>query len=220
LGTFIGAIRVNEGIVVVSDIESNQEKEPNVVKLTNSCIVLFLDDLEACYSFYEEVLRPQVNEQTSFEQIQKLIIDFFKISPPKYKDKLITSILIGYDPFFQDRDFLIIKFNGTNTEIVQLSKYTTNILFSLNDQLGRYIASKVYSPTMSLERTTNILGYIAVQYNVVHKTGKKIRMGILSEKGFSELSAEIINQVLQNVGEIDRQIKKSSCKLFVKEHQN
>ena len=112
MGKFVGAMRVNEGIVVSCDNFTSLEDGKNIFKINEHNLVLLIDDIDAGIKFCRKHLKEFQSKEGGFKAIGEKIEE--KLSNPEneFKNKMITLALVGYEKDFIPQPFVAFLFDG------------------------------------------------------------------------------------------------------------
>lgn len=216
MGSFVGVLRVNEATVICADVITEAAQPPNLFRINRFNVALILDDLEAGTSLCEKYLKRFESIDGGFDEIIDEVRQSLEKNVSDYHEKLMTICFVGYESDFRERQYYALKFDGQR---ITANPYPSDnkILFLPIYDLGAYLAIKVYSNHMSLDKAVDLMGYIASQYNKIFNIQKYVSIATITKDGFNQLDIDRIRNVRSKAEEVDLDIRKTCCDFFITE---
>ncbi|MDG6918966.1 MAG: hypothetical protein JRN62_05970 [Nitrososphaerota archaeon] len=214
MGTLIGIIRVNDGIVLGSDIATTRNKEPNIVKINATSAALLQGDLAAGKAFSDSTFSKFGAGWGNTAEIVQAAANALGAPVDAVKGHQFSVSIIGYDADFIQIPLTTLQFDGKAFKTIN-EQGLLWVQFSTDASLGSYIVTKVHTPAMKVGNAVGLMAYIIMQYNLVYGLGRGVNIATITRKGCEILAEDAILPVVEASDASDVRIKKRLYNLFL-----
>lgn len=208
---FYASVRVNDGIVIVTDSENEENRQTATIRINDNTIAIIVFNLQTSLDFCNRFLQSYIEERNS----EKIIKETAENLAKYYAESNERRFSIVLASFSKSKLPFYFAFWIDNTGIHAEELLSVSIFSSAHQDLGQYLVMKVFSKHMTLEEATNLTSYVTQQcYDTTFSTGL-LEMTILSHNNTQKFTDDEFRKKFQLSEKIDQNLKKIFSDFFV-----
>lgn len=214
MNEILGAIRSHNGIVIISDSDSDPTQKTSVFQINDTSVAAVFRGKNTVKDFLDKHILPNKPKT-----IQKLL-DMINTKLNEHIKEYAPSNFSFFVASYEHGEAVYFGFWFDNGEIKTSLITTLAHFINTVEDLAVYITTKVYSEHMTLEELKNLIIFISLQCIKVFSMNSLIDVTTISKDGVRKLSAGEIEDKLSLQDHIDHKLKKIFSDFFVKEGIN
>lgn len=209
--SFAGIFRTIDGIVTVTDHPDDVKRTTGLFKINDFTEAVIFRGIEGALEFCNKFLSNLQNEP--IENIVKIATTSLAQNFKEYQKHDFSFIIISYriprQPIFYG-----LWYEGDSFKAEAL--HDLHIFTSEQDDLIKYLISKIYSEHMLIDEIVKLVSFITLQcIKVFPNIGYQFEMTTLSDKGLRKLSDGETKDNLHLAEKVDHRLKKTFSDFFL-----
>ena len=210
MSNILGAISSNDGIVIISDGQTNNLQNI-VVEINQRCVAVISNAEIKVKDFLYKYIIPK-------KPLTVLnVINLIKSEIEKHSAECAqfdSSFFLAYyeNDYF---GYFMFRFKNENMTIVPINDFY--YFAHLMDDLTTYIFTKIFSTQMNIDELKNLMGFVTLQCINVFNLDSFVKITTISKDGVKTMSKDQVQDILSTQDKKDNELKKIFSDFFVNE---
>ncbi len=210
----LGAIRSHNGIVIVSDSQTDPLQSTAVFEINSKCVAAVFRERKTVRQFLDKYIIPKKLETVT--DVITLINEQLTKHSEEYVKSNFSFFITGYE---NGRSvYYSIWFENKKINFMEIDKIS-HFINTIED-LAIYIISKVFSEQLNIEELKNLTIFVTLQCIKVFGLDSFFDITTIDENGVKKLSEGEVKDRLSLQDKKDNKLKKLFSDFFVQEINN